>query len=129
MVEISQEAQESFNNPEAVRVVATVDEQGNPHAVPVGSLQFIGNDTFAFAVVALKKTKENLEKTKKAALLSFTMFPKPGGYKVDGTFVRFETEGKLFDTFASVVKEKLGVHITHVGIIKAESFEPISLEA
>lgn len=126
MVNIPEEVKDYFNNPQAAKVIATVDEQGNPHVAPVGSLQWVSEDTFAFAVVSMKTTKENLEKTKKAALLAFTAQPF-GGYKVYGSFVGFQTEGALFDTFAKAIKEMLNVDISHVGIIRAEGAEPISL--
>lgn len=127
MVVVPEEAKEYFSNPQAARVIATVDEEGNPHVAPVGSLHCVAEDMFAFAGIRVKKTRENLERTKRAALLAFTLFPKPGGYKVDGTFVRFETEGELFDTFAKTIKEMLGLDISYVAIIKAEHVEPLSL--
>jgi len=127
MVVVPEEAKEYFNNPQAAKVIATVDEQGNPHVAPVGSLQCVAEDTFAFAVVGVKKTRENLERTKRAALLAFTAPPNLGGYKIDGTFVGFETEGELFDTFAKALKEMIGVDISYIGIIKAEHAEPVSL--
>ncbi|BDC36408.1 MAG: pyridoxamine 5'-phosphate oxidase family protein [Candidatus Methanoliparum thermophilum] len=119
MVKMSKEVMDIFNDTEASKVMATVDEKGVLNVAPIGTLSAIDEETIAFAEVFGGKTKENLEKTKKAAATAFKMPFE--GYQIKGTFVGFQTSGALFDKMNKAVKETLGKDIKRVGTIKVEA--------
>ena len=126
MVDV-EDVKKVFDDPKASKAIATLDEDGWPHVAPVGSLRMIDENTFAFAVVAMKNTKDNLLREGKASLLAFTPPPEIGGYKVKATFVKFESSGKLFDVFSKSL-QKFGLKVQEIGILKAESIEEIKLQ-
>jgi len=126
MAEMSKEVQDLFNNPEASKVLATVDTAGNLNVVPKGTVSAVGADTIAFAELVGGKTKANLESVNKAAVTVFKMSMPPSGYQVKGTFQGFQTSGPLFDKFASMVKQMLKIDIQSVGTIKVEEVYSVS---
>ncbi len=117
MAKMLPEVRELFNDPQASKVIATVDTQGTLNVVPKGSLTTIDEETIAFAELAESKTGANLGATKKAAIAAFKM---PAGYQMKGTFQGFQTSGPLFDQFAKMMKKRIKVDIKRVGTIKVE---------
>jgi len=100
---------------DSAKMLATVDAKGIPNVVP---LWFVAVDpeTIAFAEVFIKKTKENLEKNKQAAI---AVFKGPmTGYQLKGTFSGFQTSGPVFDNFEKKSMETMKMHIKSAGIIK-----------
>jgi hypothetical protein len=98
--------------------MATVDEKGFPNVASVGSITAIDSETIAFAELFIKKTKVNLENTKKVAII---IFKGPMvGYQLKGTFVGFQTSGPVFDSFSEKVMELMKLQIKSVGIIKVD---------
>lgn len=124
MVKMSKEVMDMFNDTEASKVLATVDEKGVLNVAPIGTLSAIDEETIAFADVFGGKTKENLEKTKKAAATAFKMSLE--GYQIKGTFAGFQTSGALFDKMKKAVKEMLGMDIKRVGTIKVEEIYSVA---
>ena len=111
-----------FKDPQASKVLATVDANGTPNVAPKGSLTAVDEETIAFAEMAESKTGANLEATKKAAITAFKM---PAGYQTKGTFQGFQTSGPLFDQFAKMMKERK-IDIKRVGTIKVEEVYSVS---
>ncbi|MHC1567314.1 MAG: pyridoxamine 5'-phosphate oxidase family protein [Candidatus Syntropharchaeia archaeon] len=112
------EAMDFFNDPEASKVLATVDANGVINVVPKHTLAAIDEETIAFADIFGDKTNKNLEATNKAAAVAYKL--PPAGYQIKGTFQGFQKSGPLFDNFAKQVKEKLNMDIKAVGTIKVE---------
>lgn len=118
MMKMSKEVMDIFNNPEASKVLATVDENGNINVAPHGSLLAFDEETITFAKSSKGKTWHNLETTKKAAATAFLLKPEPAGYQIKGTFQGFQTTGSLFDLYKG--KAPKGIQILAVGTIKVE---------
>ena len=116
MAKIPPEAMELFKDPQASKVLATVDASGTPNVAPKGSLAALDEETIAFADIAGGKTRANLEATKKAAVAVTKM---PAGYQVKGTLKEFQTSGPVFDGFAERLKP-MKMTPAAVGIIKVE---------
>lgn len=115
MVKMPKEVMDMIDDPESRSVLATVDTEGKPNAVPMGTFSVIDEEAIAFAEVFLLKTKRNLETTRKAAV---TVFKKTKGYQIKGTFQGFQTSGALFEEKKKEVKERLKLDIKSVGTIK-----------
>lgn len=117
MTKIPKEVMDLLTATDAGKVLATVDSKGIPNAVPVWSIRAVDPETIAFADVFLIHTKENLESTKKAAIVVYKGTAQ--GYQVKGTFAGFQTSGPIFDGF---VKAMAAMKLTpkSVGIIKVD---------
>jgi len=118
LTKMPKEAMDFFNDPEASKVLATVDANGVINVVPKHTLAAIDEETIAFADIFGDKTNKNLEATNKAAAVAYKL--PPAGYQIKGTFQGFQKSGPLFDNFAKQVKEKLNMDIKAVGTIKVE---------
>ena len=117
MVKIPGDVMQLLNDKDTVKVLATVNKDGIPNAVPVYSIMCIDEDTIGFAEIFIKKTKQNLEETKKAAVLGIK-----GGraFQLKGTFQGFQNSGPVFDLFAKNIMGALNLKIKSVGTIKID---------
>ena len=122
MAKMSKEVMALFKDPQASKVLATVDVEGKPNVAPKGSLTAIDEETVAFADIVGGKTRANLEMNAKVAAAAFKM---PTGYQVKGTFQGFQTSGPLFDKFTQMLKS-LGMSPQAVGTIKVEEVYSLS---
>ncbi len=115
MVNIPKEIVDMMALQETGKVLATADANGVPNAAAIWSLRPVGDDQIAFAEVFMKKTKENLVNTKKAAVL--VIKPPDKSYQLKGNFLGFQTSGPLFDGFAQGLAA-VKLTLKGVGIIK-----------
>ena len=108
-----------YRSADSTKMMATVDEKGFPNVAPVGSITAVDSETIAFAELFIKKTKANLENTKKVAIV---IFKGPMvGYQLKGTFAGFQTSGPIFDSFSEKVMSAMKLQIKSVGIIKVDN--------
>lgn len=106
-----------MNAKDSVKVIATVDENGVPNIAHVWSTMPVGQDKVAFAEMFIKRTKQNLEKTKKVAI---SVFKAPmTSYQLKGTFVGFQTSGQLFDNMSKALSA-VNMKVNSVGIISLD---------
>lgn len=118
MVNIPKDVMDTIVAPDSIKMIATIDEKGAPNVATVGSITAIDSETIAFAELFIKKTKANLESTKKAAII---IFKGPMvGYQLKGTFAGFQTSGPIFDSFSEKIMELMKLKIKSVGIIKVD---------
>jgi hypothetical protein len=117
MAKLPEEAMDLFNDPQAIKVIATVDASGQPNVAPKGSLMAVDSETIAYSEIYGVKTKANLESTKKAAVLAFKGRT---AYQVKGDFQGFQTSGALFERVAKQLKERLNLDIKNIGIVKIQ---------
>ena len=86
-----------------IKVLATADEKGVPHAIILGSLMAIDEDTLAFALVWSGTTYKNLETTKEASVVVFK--PPMTAYRLQCCYEETITSGGLFDRFVDELKK------------------------
>jgi predicted pyridoxine 5'-phosphate oxidase superfamily flavin-nucleotide-binding protein len=129
MAKLPQEVVDMYNDPEAVKTIATVDKQKNLNLVPLMSAAMLDEETIVFVDCDLGKTKTNLEATKRAtiAVHALPMF----GYQAKGMFGGWQDSGPVFDKYATRYKEMMaakGVTITPkaVGTLKIQEAYSIS---
>jgi len=124
MAKMPQEVMDTFGDPSCPKVMATVDASGNLNNTLIGSTTAIDEETLAFADLygVATRTMKNLDATKKVAVTTFKASPAPPftAFQVKGTFQGFQTSGPLFDTFAKLLKEAIGLDIKGVGTIKVD---------
>ena len=84
MAKIPKEVMDLLNSSDSSKVLATRDTEGKVNAIPLYSLIAADDETVGFAELFIKKTKENLEKTKKSHCPCF-----------QGTHSRLSIEGHV----------------------------------
>jgi hypothetical protein len=114
-----------FNDAASAKVLATAGAAVEINAVPKGSLMAINEEQIAFADIFGDKTNKNLGVNKKVSALAFKTNPLTG-YQVKGTFLGFQTSGKLFDRFAKEIKERIKLDIKAVGTIKVDEIYAVA---
>jgi len=126
MAKMPKEVMDLFNDAQAAKVLATVNADGVPNVVPVGTLAAVNEEMIAFADIFLGKTKSNLEATKKVAAAAYKGLD---GYQIKGTFQGFQTSGPLFEQMGKTVKETLKLETKAVGTIKVEEVYSVGVKA
>lgn len=121
MVAIPKQICEKFNNPNAIKILGTVDSDGTPNVAIVGSLFVVDPERLGFADMQLLKTKKNLQATKKAAVLLWV--PPAVCYELKGTFEGWQTTGPLYEALnsSSLLRYMTAVNARGVGTIKIDS--------
>ncbi len=124
MAKMPKQVMDLFNDPDAVKFLATVDAEGKPNCAFIASLMAPGEDILIFADMMMNKTKKNLTNTKKVAA---TVYKAPwSSYQVKGTFEGFQRSGLLYDMAQALSKEspqlkgKVYFYIKQVGVIRVE---------
>jgi len=124
MAKMPKQVMDLFNDPEAVKFLATVDAEGKPNCAFIASLMAPGEDMLIFADMMMNKTKKNLTDTRKVAA---TVYKSPwSSYQVKGTFEGFQRSGLLYDMAQTLSKEspqlrgKVYFYIKQVGVIRVE---------
>jgi hypothetical protein len=114
------EIMEPFNNPRAVKFLATVDEDGKPNNAMIGSMMAVDEETLAFADMMMKKTRVNLESTGKVAATVWK--PAMASFQVKGKFAGWVTAGPIIDMYNQPDPIRLSVtsNVDKVGLIKVE---------
>jgi predicted pyridoxine 5'-phosphate oxidase superfamily flavin-nucleotide-binding protein len=121
IVYIPKEICEKFSNPNAVKILGTVDAEGNPNVAIVSSLFIIDRETIGFADMQLVKTKKNLDATKKAAVLVWV--PPGSCYQLKGAFEGFQRSGPIYDAVSNsaTLRFLTTTNPRGIGAIKVES--------
>lgn len=114
-----------FNDPKSSKVLATTGADGFPNAVPVQSLTAIDENTLAFTVVAVTKTKYNLMENGRVSAVAYQMPPK--GCQVKGTFTGFISSGEIFNRMAAMIEKILKVKVYEVGLIEVKEIFPLQV--
>ncbi|MGB2853927.1 MAG: pyridoxamine 5'-phosphate oxidase family protein [Dehalococcoidia bacterium] len=124
MAKMPKQVMDLFNDPQAVKFLATVDAEGKPNCAFIASLMAPGEDILIFADMMMNKTKKNLTDTKKIAA---TVYKAPwSSYQVKGTFEGFQRSGFLYDMAQALSKEspqlkgKIYFYIKQIGVIRVE---------
>ena len=124
MAKMPRQVMDLFNDPEAVKFLATVDAEGKPNCALIASLSAPSEDILIFADLMMNKTKKNLTNTRTVAA---TVYKAPwSSYQVKGTFEGFQRSGPLYDMGQALSKEspllkgKVYFYIKQIGVIKVD---------
>ncbi|MHB8158306.1 MAG: pyridoxamine 5'-phosphate oxidase family protein [Desulfocucumaceae bacterium] len=84
-----------LHNLTTVKFLATADEKGRVNVAPILTTDFFRDDLLVFGEFIMWKTKENLLKNNKVAIL--VVDENLEHFSVEGTFTGFETKGEAFE--------------------------------
>ncbi|NJD53966.1 MAG: pyridoxamine 5'-phosphate oxidase family protein [Candidatus Methanoperedens sp.] len=111
MVNLPEDVIGLIRDPETVKVVATVDENGAPHAVFKGSLTVLDNGSIAYAE-ALESSQSNKNMVRSIWFnkgISVTLRGKNGlSYQIKGEAAKCITNGPIFKQFYTAKRQKSG---------------------
>lgn len=120
-----------FNDPSAIKTLATMSPEGVLHTIPVGSMCAPDVNTIAFAAIFMKEAHENLKKAKETgglvSVLAVKAAPKEGiflGFQARCKVKAFDTTGPIYTVLRDTVK-RMGLEIRGAWIL--EPMEVISL--
>ena len=124
MAKMPKQVMDLINDPDAVKFLATIDDEGKPNCALIASLSAAGEDTLIFADLMMNKTKKNLISTRRVAA---TVYKAPwSSYQIKGTFEGFQSSGFLYDMAQALSKEspllkgKVYFYIKQIGVIKVD---------
>lgn len=124
MIQLDQEVIKLFSDPETIKILITVDEKGQPHAVVKQSLFIDENNNLVYLeLLESSQTNKNLVESiwfnRKVAV---TILKKRGqSYQIKGRPVKAAVSGALFRKHYTEIRQKLGdVDLAAVWIIEPE---------
>lgn len=125
MAKMPAEVMNALADPMALKMVATVDSRGIPNAVVIGTVLPVDEETIGFGVLFMKKTKANLNDTKRfsVAVLKSPM----EAYQIKCTFQGFQESGQLMETLGYMVYNMLKMSVKGVGTGKVEEVYSLSI--
>jgi hypothetical protein len=107
MVKIPDEVFKAINNQENPKILATVDANGDPHAIQAGSIRAPSNEMMIAAAIFMRRTAKNLEAMKKDdKTAAFLVLDGVKSYEVRCKVGDFITSGPLFDMMNEVIKQR-----------------------
>ena len=99
--------QDLFNDPQAVKVLATTSPSGKLHMVPLGSLSAPAPDMIVFGKIMAKETHANLEEAlKNGAFVSALAVKPPAAFQVRCKPKGFVTSGPIVDAMNEKFKAR-----------------------
>ncbi|MCX5905910.1 MAG: pyridoxamine 5'-phosphate oxidase family protein [Deltaproteobacteria bacterium] len=121
MAKMPRQVLEKFNDPRAVKFLASVDEAGKPNVVYIGSLRAVDEETLIYADSAGVKTKKNLQPGNPVAV-NVLLLEKVTSYQVKGIFVGFETSGPYFEMLSELPEFKYNTYfgVRAAGVIRVD---------
>jgi predicted pyridoxine 5'-phosphate oxidase superfamily flavin-nucleotide-binding protein len=121
MAKMPRQVMEKFNNPKAVKFLATVGEDGRPNVAYIASLRAADEETLIYADTVGVKTKKNLKPNSPVAA-NVLLQEKSISYQVKGTFLGFQTSGPYFEFLNSLPEFKYNTYfgVRAAGVIRVD---------
>jgi predicted pyridoxine 5'-phosphate oxidase superfamily flavin-nucleotide-binding protein len=112
---------EKFNDPKTVKFLATVDEDGRPNVVYIGSLRAADEETIIYADALGVKTKQNLKPNKPVAA-SVLVLDKSISYQIKGTFIGYQSSGCYYEFLSELPEFKFNTYfgVRAAGVIHVD---------
>ncbi|MCP8309968.1 MAG: hypothetical protein L6M37_04380 [Candidatus Methylarchaceae archaeon HK02M1] len=121
---LPKEVQDLFNDPLAIKVLATKSIGEILHIIPIGSMRAPNPNTITFAAIFMEEAHENLKRAKetgeKVSTLVVKVVMEKGqliGYQARCKVKSFETSGSIYENFRDVLK-KMGFEIRGVWLLE-----------
>lgn len=121
---LPKQAQDLFNDPGAIKVLATCSPKNVLHAIPVGSMGAPDPNTIAFAAIFMKEAHENLKRAKETGEIVSVLAAKAVmeemkflGFQARCKVKDFKTEGPVYTTLRDALKN-LGLDIRGAWILE-----------
>ena len=110
MVSLPEELRKLLEKPDAVKILGTVDEKGNPHVVPKDSMKLLDDGTIAYAedLDSSRSNKNMVRSIWFDRLVSINVTDGKVSYQITGKPVKCLITGPLFKEFLIKERERFG---------------------
>lgn len=106
MVKIPDNVLDAINNEKNPKILATVDAEGNPHAIQAGSIRAPSDEMLIASAIMMKRTGKNLDAMRRDnKIASFLVLDGMNAYEIRCNVIDFVTSGPLFDTVSERIKQ------------------------
>lgn len=118
MVDMPEAVVSKFNDPKAIKVVATISPDGDVHAIQVGACVAPQPGMIVVGAILMQHTSVNLEEMKNQGhKVAIVVAKEMESYQVKAKVQDFQTEGPVFNAMAPEI-EKLGLKLRGVWILE-----------
>jgi hypothetical protein len=118
MVDMPEVVMNTINDPNAFKVLATISDSGDVHAIQIGAMAAPAPGMIAVGAILMQHTSKNLENMQKEnKMASVIMGKETDSYQVKTNIQAYQTEGPVFDAMETEVK-KLGLDLRGVWILE-----------
>jgi len=115
MVDMPEVVFNTMNDQKAFKVLSTITEEGNVHAIQVGAIAAPAPNMIAIGAILMQHTSKNLESMqKKGQKAAVIMGKETDSYQVKASVQDYQTEGPVFEV------KKLGLDLRGVWILQPE---------
>jgi len=103
-MELPKEVAKIINDPKKIKTLTTIDVEGNPHTVPIGSMAALEDGNIAFMeLLETSKTQRNMLNCywfkKNVSILVVDDWEKGDVYQIKGSPYKFLFQGPIWDKF------------------------------
>jgi len=106
MVKIPDEVVKAINNEKNPKILATVGEDGAPHAIQAGTIRAPSSEMMIVGAILMKRTGRNLEAMKQSGTAAaFLVLDGRNSFEIRCQIGDFVTSGPMFDTIAEKTKQ------------------------
>jgi len=118
MVKMPKNVVDLLNDPKASKVIATVGNDGNPHAIMVGSINAPAEDKIAVGVILMEHTNRNIEEMKsRGQKVAVLVGKEMESYQIKANITDYQTSGPIFEAMKTHI-EKLGLKLKGVWLLE-----------
>ena len=107
---------DAMAEPGSIKMVGTVDQNGQPNVVILSTIAVLDLETIGFADLKLGTTKTNLHKNGKLTL--FVLSETGKTYQMKCSFVTFDNKSEIYDRWFNAVWQKMAMQLKGVAIAK-----------
>jgi predicted pyridoxine 5'-phosphate oxidase superfamily flavin-nucleotide-binding protein len=100
MVKLPEKVSAAFNDPNAVKVLTSIDADGRPHSIVCGSIRAVAPNVLIVGEILMRSTSANIKRNDKAALLAVVGTT---SYLVNVKVKQRVTEGPMLDEMNKVL--------------------------
>lgn len=102
-MQLSDDIIKALNDPAKIKMLTTVDKDGNPHTVPIGSMCYVDGNIAYMELLDTCKTQKNMLNCywfgKDVSVLVVADWTKGDVYQIKGSPYKLLRQGPLWDTF------------------------------
>jgi hypothetical protein len=102
-MELPENVVKLINDPKKIKTLTTVDNEGNPHTVPIGSMTVLDGNIAFMELLDTCKTQKNMLNcywfNKDVSVVVVGDWEKGDAYQIKGSPYKFLRQGPVWDTF------------------------------
>jgi hypothetical protein len=106
-MELPEDVVKLINDPKTIKTLTTVDSEGNPHSVPIGSMRVVDGNIAYMELLDTCRTQKNMLNcywfNKDVSVLVVDDWKKGDVYQIKGSPYKFLRQGPIWDIYLDEV--------------------------